>query len=470
MNKGQELRIYVKNDKDKVVGISVNENDSIATLKQKTKLALGIGDDTNIEIYYDGGILTDENEKTSSPYKISDYEIENDNFINIFILTKQEIDFENNADNDKMDENDTNKDGKSNLHQNLNISSSRLKNNDLNLINKNFRCKTYTNEDKKEKLKVEKIKVSQEITVYIKTLNAKLISIKIKPNATFKQFLKQAIQDQELSEVHHCKFCFNGKYLLNTGLDLSLSEHKIENGSTIHMQSAQSTSDKSTIWNLKNLEDQTVDNDITLTIWTYSHGKEVTKLIVKKTTTMRDIKKQLQQKYNLSDERINELTLWYSSSDIFYDLDKMVYQVFDKENIEKREVKAYAKNFDFNLKTSEKEIEIDNKSESDNKNDRNKNGIKVNWKLIILIILGLLFFIGAVLAWYLEASCFLIGGLVVAGVVFFSLSFMWPKLKSCIGCIKIGVSKRTEEEDINSLSKSKSELPVVSNDESYLDK
>ena len=316
---------------------------------------------------------------------------------------------------------------------------------------------------------MEKINVNQEVIVHIKTLNAKLISIKIKPNATFKQLLEQAIRDEEISEVHRCKFCFKGKYLLNTGLDLKLSEHKIENGSTIHMQLAQSTSDKSTIWNLKNLEDQTVDNDITLTIWTYSAGKEVTKLIVKKTTTMRDIKKQLQQKYNLSDKRINELYLSYSSYNMFYDLDKMVYQVFDKENIEKREVKAYAKNFDFNLKTSEKEIEIDNKSESDNKNDRNKNGIKVNWKLIILIILGLLFFIGAVLAWYLEASCFLIGGLAIAEIVFFSLSFMWPKLKSCIGCIKIGVSKRTEE-DRDPLSQSKSELPVVRSYESYLNK
>ncbi len=358
---------------------------------------------------------------------------------------------------------------------------------------------------------MEKIKVSQEITVYIKTLNAKLISIKIKPNATFKQFLKQAIQYKELSEVHHCKFCFKRKYLLNTGLDLSLSEHKIKNDSTIHMQLAQQTSDKSTIWNLKNLEDQPVDNDITLSIWDFGNGKEVTKLSVKKTTTMRDIKKQLQQKYNLSDERINELYLSYSSYNMFYDLDLTVEQVCDREgsskdiekrevractngfdfnlktsekkieveqvcdregfskDIEKREVRACTNGFDFNLKTSEKKIEIDNKSEGDNKNDRNKHGIKVNWKLIILIILGLLFFIGAVLAWYLEASCFLIGGLAIAGIVFFCLSFvMWLKLKSWVGCIKIGVSKRTEENRAP-LSKSKLKSPVVSNDELSFD-
>ena len=177
---------------------------------------------------------------------------------------------------------------------------------------------------KKEKLKVEKIKVSQKITVYIRTLNTKSISIKIKSNATFKQLLEQAIQDEEISEVHCCKFCFKGRYLLNTGLDLKLSEHKIEDGSTIHMQLAQSTSDKSTIWNLENLADQPVDNDITLSIWDFGNGKEVTKLIVKKTTTMRDIKKQLQQKYNLSDERINELYLSHASANILCDLNATV--------------------------------------------------------------------------------------------------------------------------------------------------
>ena len=171
---------------------------------------------------------------------------------------------------------------------------------------------------------MEKIKVSQEITVYIRTLNTKSISIKIKSNATFKQLLEQAIQDEEISEVHCCKFCFKGRYLLNTGLDLKLSEHKIEDGSTIHMQLAQSTSDKSTIWNLENLADQPVDNDITLSIWDFGNGKEVTKLIVKKTTTMRDIKKQLQQKYNLSDERINELYLSHASANILCDLNATV--------------------------------------------------------------------------------------------------------------------------------------------------
>ena len=202
---------------------------------------------------------------------------------------------------------------------------------------------------------MEKIKVSQEITVYIRTLNTKSISIKIKSNATFKQLLEQAIQNEEISEVHCCKFCFKGRYLLNTGLDLKLSEHKIEDGSTIHMQLAQSTSDKSTIWNLENLADQPVDNDITLSIWDFGNGKEVTKLIVKKTTTMRDIKKQLQQKYNLSDERINELYLSHASANILCDLNATVEQIFDENEIKEREVKACTNGFDFYLKTSENE-------------------------------------------------------------------------------------------------------------------
>ena len=219
--------------------------------------------------------------------------------------------------------------------------------------------------------------------------------------------------------------------------------------------------------NEKNKDGEKNDSDtITLTIYDFGDGKEVTKLNVTKNTTMREIKKQLQQKYSLSDKRIDELYLSYLSANIFCYLNATVEQIFDENEIKEREVKAYTNGFNFNLKTSEKEIEIDNKSESNSKNNENKNDVKVNWKLIIL---GLLFFCGAVLARYLEASCFLIGGLVIAGMVFFGLSFvMWLKLKSCIGCIKIGVSKRTEE-DRDPLSQSKSKSPVVSNGELPLD-
>ena len=150
MNKGQKLGIYVKNDKDKIVVISVNENDSIATLKATVKQELGIGDDKNIEIAFNGNILESEDEETSLPNKISDYEIENGNSIDTFILTKQELDFENNADNDNLDEDDTNKDDKSNLHQNLNISELGKSANDeknSNLINVDLQKENNTEVD-----------------------------------------------------------------------------------------------------------------------------------------------------------------------------------------------------------------------------------------------------------------------------------------------------------------------------------
>ena len=150
MNKGQKLGIYVKNDKDKIVVISVNENDSIATLKATVKQELGIGDDKNIEIAFNGNILESEDEETSLPNKISDYEIENSNSIDTFILTKQELDFENNADNDNLDEDDTNKDDKSNLHQNLNTSELGKSANDeknSNLINVDLQKENNTEVD-----------------------------------------------------------------------------------------------------------------------------------------------------------------------------------------------------------------------------------------------------------------------------------------------------------------------------------
>ena len=205
--------------------------------------------------------------------------------------------------------------------------------------------------------------------------------------------------------------------------------------------------------NIENIND---NDTITLIICDFGGGKEVTKLSVKKTTTMRDIKKQLQQKYNLSDERINELYLWYASYNMFYDLDLTVEKVCNtqgfSEDIEKREVRVYAKDFDFSAKISESEKATDNKSEKNSQNSINKNGIKINWKLIIL---GLLFLLGAGLAWSLGASWFLIGGLAVVGLVCLGFGFMWSKLKSCIRCIKIGASIEQENTNLLSLGKEK---------------
>ena len=103
MNKGQKLGIYVKNDKDKIVVISVNENDSIATLKATVKQELGIGDDKNIEIAFNGNILESEDEETSLPNKISDYEIYDGITVHTTVGYGQKPNLENNNDNNKID-------------------------------------------------------------------------------------------------------------------------------------------------------------------------------------------------------------------------------------------------------------------------------------------------------------------------------------------------------------------------------
>ena len=495
MSERQNFKIWVRDNHNNNRRISVNENDSIATLKQKSKSALGIGDDTNIVIIYNGQILTDEdkNEETSSPYKISDYEIKDGNFINI--VSQQKLDFENDSNNNKMDnqiikktkkekkdenegdkqiintENETktnneedneNKYDEINSKQNLNASELDKKTNDeTNLDSKNEEIHSQVKgnlnlnsyEDNKDKSnesnqsldlntgRLDSKNDAQKDSSGIYNDPQKQIDINNEKNESESEIIeKLSIEKTE-------KKITNANRPVNLNSNVGSDRKNIDNSSLIANSEDNNGSKKrkeddlidlksiSASQNKKNKDGEKNDSDtITLTLWTFGNGKEVTKLSVKKTTTMGEIKEQLKQKYNLSDERINELYLSYSSYNMFYDLDLTVEQVCNKEgsseDIEKREVKACTRGFDFNLKTSE--------------NDRNKHGIKVNWKLIILIILGLLFFVCAGLAWYLEAAWFLIGGLAFAGLVFFGLSFIWLKLKSCIGCTKIDILKKQE--------------------------
>ena len=121
----------------------------------------------------------------------------------------------------------------------------------------------------------------------------------------------------------------------------------------------------SSLQNEKN-KDSEADKNNSLTLIIFSYDKEVTRFNVTKTTTMREIKEKLQKQYDLSEERIDELKLWYNSNDIFCNLDDVVKQVFDEEDIKNCEVKVYAQGFDFDLKTNNDKLEADQKVSREN--------------------------------------------------------------------------------------------------------
>ena len=90
MNKGQEFKIFVQGFKGEKYGISVNENDLIATLKQNIKHKLGIEDDQDLVILYNGLFLEEEDEEISLSNKISDYDIGPGVRIDVYSLEKRE--------------------------------------------------------------------------------------------------------------------------------------------------------------------------------------------------------------------------------------------------------------------------------------------------------------------------------------------------------------------------------------------
>ena len=222
---------------------------------------------------------------------------------------------------------------------------------------------------KKEKLKVEKINV----TIMIDQGTNKCVKVTIDKNAKLRDLLSEASKSENMKDISYFKLVIpDGDLVGPESLDKKLNKLGFANKSQswISPYTCDSNKKNEKDWiNLKSIsasqnenneDGKKNDNDtITLSIWDFVGRKKVTKLSVKKTTTMREIKEQLKQKYNLSDERINELYLSHGSYNMFYNLDLTVEQVCYKEgsseDIEKREVKACTHGFDFNLKTSKNE-------------------------------------------------------------------------------------------------------------------
>ena len=226
---------------------------------------------------------------------------------------------------------------------------------------------------KKEKLKVGKINV----TIMIDQGTNKCVKVTIDKNAKLRDLLSEASKSENMKGINYLKFVLPDGYLVGPeSLDKKLNELGFKDKSCecwispYTLDNNKKGKDKWKDWiDLKSISSSQNENNedgkkndsdtITLSIWDFGDGKEITNLKVAKNTTMGEIKEQLKQKYSLSDARIDELHLYRHSADIFYNLDETVKQVLCKGDIEKREVKAYTKGFDFNLKKSKNEKNCD---------------------------------------------------------------------------------------------------------------
>lgn len=340
MSEGQKFKIFVQDFKGAPCSLSVNENDTIASLKQKIKQKLSIKDDQVFEIHFNGEFLEEKDEETSSPKKISDYEIYDGITVHTTVGYGQKPNLENNNDNNKIDNQI--------IEENIKEKINKEKEGDKQITNIDNETKTNNEEDIELHENNEK--------------NLDLINKEI--NSPINDMQKNI--SEEMERIEEQQFTIAVKDSKNQSIYVSVDKDEL-------------------ITNLKS-----------------------------------KIKKQLGIKDNENIELIHNVNILDDNGKISdYGIENNSEIIWTLPVLDQ---------------ASSSNIKMHNK-----KNDNRKKDKKINWKLILL---GLLFFVCAGLAWYLWEVWFLIGGLAFAGLVFFGLSFIW--LKSCIGCTKIDILKKQE--------------------------
>ena len=498
MSERQNFKIWVIDSHNKYHEISINENDSIATLKQNIKLKLSIGDDQVFEIMCNGELLDEKDKETSLANKISDYGIEGDSFINTVILPKQKLDFENNAGNNKIDNQiikETKKEKKDENEGNkqiINTDNENKTNNEEDNENKDNKLNSKQNLNARELHESDyessqnldqKLKEDEKI-IKDKENNKKIINTEIDT--------ENEIKINNLSEVELNLDLDNKNGEINSRQNLNVSElNKNENNeknldlinneicpkinyvqedipNKLEKISANETEKKTTDMNGTISSSVNVGSNVNALD---KKANDKTKLNFINNETDYQIGNNTPKKISGEMKKIEEkqftIAVKGSKNQSIYvsvDKDELITNlkskikkqlgIKDNENIElihnESLLEDNGKISDYGIennsviiwtwpvlaKASSSNIKMHNK-----KNDNRKKDKKINWKLILL---GLLFFVCAGLAWYLGAAWFLIGGLAFAGLVFFGLSFIWLKLKSCIGCTKIDILKKQE--------------------------